>query len=99
MKGKAGENVRAHLDDVSAAARRMGETIDSLLELARSMAVYATMSLAEGTIDPVIASRSLEAAAELAQRVGHRAVDAPVSGGVAGAAAMVVMAVLSSRLV
>ncbi len=44
------------------------------LELARSMAVYVTMSLAEGTIDPVIASRAKAQVAKSARHIGQEAI-------------------------
>lgn len=45
-----------------------------LVELARSMSLYATVSLAEGNIDPVIASRAKLQICRSARKVGQEAI-------------------------
>ncbi|MFH5212222.1 acyl-CoA dehydrogenase family protein [Antrihabitans spumae] len=44
------------------------------LELARSMCLYATMVIADGTIDPVIASRAKLQIGKSARHIGHEAI-------------------------
>jgi alkylation response protein AidB-like acyl-CoA dehydrogenase len=43
------------------------------LELANSMSLYATMSLAEGVADPTVASRAKLAVGRAARALGHEA--------------------------
>ncbi|KAF0965627.1 acyl-CoA dehydrogenase family protein [Rhodococcus sp. T7] len=45
-----------------------------LLELARSMSLYATMSLADGTVDPVVASRAKLQIGRSARTIGQEAI-------------------------
>lgn len=45
-----------------------------LLELARSMSLYATMSLADGTVDPVVASRAKLQIGRSARKIGQEAI-------------------------
>ncbi|AOW93136.1 acyl-CoA dehydrogenase [Rhodococcus sp. WMMA185] len=45
-----------------------------LLELARSMSLYATMSLADGIVDPVVASRAKLQIGRSARKIGQEAI-------------------------
>jgi alkylation response protein AidB-like acyl-CoA dehydrogenase len=70
---KARRQFGAPLSSFQALTQRAADMYISL-ELARSMSLYATMSLADGTVDPVVASRAKLQIGRAARHIAQEAI-------------------------